>query len=340
MDRMFFCNIGWMSRYEGLSGKPDKIVGGGKYVSDNDSGGEVCNFLIADDGMVYGYVETFKNNHDRKIRLEAIGGQGDRVDGVDVVWTATDPQEKGRRVVGWYRNATVFRERQEFSKSPSKQHAKDELTSFHIRARSQDVVRLDIDERELAMGKGPGWMGQTPWWTPPSNPRAEVQRFLSNVRALIDGRSSRKEARSTKLVDGSQNSPAAPADPYVRYVQAYEIEITPRHNELQARFETHLKKLGVGEMWPDVASVDLRYRDPNKGLVLAEVKPCDKGSVRYAIRTAIGQLFDYRQRTPEKASMLVVLDVKPNNTDKMLAISNGFAVAYPSQRGFQIVWPE
>jgi hypothetical protein len=43
MDALFFCNIGWMNRYEGLKGKPDKIVGGGKYVDENNDGGEVCN---------------------------------------------------------------------------------------------------------------------------------------------------------------------------------------------------------------------------------------------------------------------------------------------------------
>ncbi|MGH9919374.1 MAG: HNH endonuclease, partial [Nitrososphaerales archaeon] len=32
----------------------------------------------------------------------------DRLDGVTVVWTATDPDQGGTKVVGWYRNATVF----------------------------------------------------------------------------------------------------------------------------------------------------------------------------------------------------------------------------------------
>ena len=340
MGNLFFRNIGWMSRYEGLEGKPDKIVGGGKYVDENESGGEVCNFLATDDGMIYGHVETYKKNDDRRIRLEAFGGKGDQADGIDVVWTATDPQEKGRRVVGWYRNATVFRERQEFPRPPSKQHARDDLETFRVRAKSGDVVRLDIDDRELAMGKGPGWMGHTPWWTPPSTPPADIRRFLRDVRALIDSGTPTKKNKHNRSTGSSQNSPSAPADPYIRYVEAYEIAITPRHNELQSRFATHLKEREIGEVSPNVASVDLRFRDPKKGLVLVEVKPCDKASVRYAIRSAIGQLLDYRQRTPEKANMMIVLGMKPNNTDKILAISNGFAVAYPLQRGFQIIWPE
>jgi len=42
----------------------------------------------------------------------------------DVVWAATDPEEGGHKVVGWYRYATLFRERQEFAEPPSRQHAR------------------------------------------------------------------------------------------------------------------------------------------------------------------------------------------------------------------------
>jgi hypothetical protein len=51
-------------------------------------------------------------------------------------------------------------------------------------------------------------------------------------------------------------------------------------------------------------------------------------------------LLDYHQRTPEKASMLIVLEVKPNSIDQKLAISNGFGIAYPSKREFLVIWPE
>ena len=71
MESMLFCNIGWMSRYEGLVGKPDKIVGGGSYVTENETGNEVCNFVACRDGYVYGHVEISKGKMDRKIRIEA-----------------------------------------------------------------------------------------------------------------------------------------------------------------------------------------------------------------------------------------------------------------------------
>ncbi len=339
MGELFFCNIGWMNRYEGLKGKPDKIVGGGKYVTENNVGGEVCNFLIADDGYVYGHVETSKKDIDRAIRLESFGGKGDRASGIDVVWTATDPDNGGRRVVGWYRDATVFRERQEFPRPASKQHARDHLTNYRIRTLAEDFRRLDLDHRQLAMGRGPGWMGHTPWWTPPRTPAAEIRKFVEEVRELIDGLPVSKKG-SHKKGQVSSKSPSAAADPYVRYIQAYEIEVAPRHSELQARFERYLQGCGASELQPNVASVDLRFRNSQKGLILAEIKSCNIKETRYAIRMAMGQLLDYRQRTAEKAGMLIVLEVKPKHIDQTLATSNGFGIAYPTKREFQVVWPK
>jgi len=118
--------------------------------------------MIAKDGYVYGHVETIKKDKDRAIRLEAFGGEGNESSGVDVVWTATDPDNGGRRVVGWYRNATVFRERQAFSRQPSRQHAKDSVTTYRIKALAENVTRLSLDDRALVMGKGSAIMGSFP----------------------------------------------------------------------------------------------------------------------------------------------------------------------------------
>ena len=339
MGILFFCNIGWMNRYEGLRGKPDKIVGGGKYIDENKTGHEVCNFLVARDGYVYGHVETIKKDKDRAIRLEAFGGRGNEVSGIDVVWTATDPDEGGRRVVGWYKNATVFRERRAFPRPPSKQHARDHVTTYRIKALAKDVTRLSLDERKLGMGKGPGWMGHTPWWTPPNNPSENIRKFLEKVQNLINGQKVIKNTRSSKRGQVSSKSPSAATDPYVRYVQAYEVEVTPQHNELQERFERYLRSCKIIDLKPNVGNVDLRFRNSERGLVLVEVKPCHPKNARYAIRSAMGQLLDYRHRTTEKTSMLIVLEVKPKSNDLDLAISNGFGVAYPTQQEFKLVWP-
>jgi hypothetical protein len=342
MGKLLFCNIGWMNRYEGLRHQPDKIVGGGKHVAESQHGHEVCNFLNADDGFVYGHVETIKGEDDRQIDLGRLGCQDtdDSVSGIDVVWTATNPTDGGRRVVGWYRNATVFRERQYFERAPSKQHKRDKLDNHRIRASAENVHRLEIEDRTLTMRHGSkGWMGHTPWWYEPEKPdNNEVQQFIKQVRNLMDGVAPvGRKTPNGRRGDGKSPSPAN--DTYVRYIRGYEIEIHPRHNDLQKRFVEHLNCGSFSDIQENLSSVDLRFRNSQERLVLAEVKPCDKSNARFAIRTAIGQLLDYRQRCSEEAKLLIVLELKPGKEDRELAGSNGFGLAFPTRSGFEMVWP-
>jgi hypothetical protein len=196
MTPLLVCNIGWMSRYEGLDGKPDKIVGGGQYVKEHGKGHEVCNFLRCKDGYVYGHVETIKKDIDRQIRIENIfanAGKGDpeSVSGVDVVWIATNPDEGGRRVVGWYRDATVYRRRQEFEKALlTRQHKRDEIDSYRIRVKGGNATLLRLEDRSdpaLRLGTGTGWIGEANWWFPERQADPAIKKFVRVLRAFIDG---------------------------------------------------------------------------------------------------------------------------------------------------------
>ena len=48
-------NITWMNHYQGHS-PSDRVYKGGKYVEENETGGEVYNFQSVD-GWYYGYVQ-------------------------------------------------------------------------------------------------------------------------------------------------------------------------------------------------------------------------------------------------------------------------------------------
>jgi hypothetical protein len=136
-----------------------------------------------------------------------------------------------------------------------------------------------------------------------------------------------------------RNSSSAASDSYSRYVETYEVEISPAHNTLQKRFERFLSRDGATELKPNVDGVDLRYQDETKGTILVEIKPCERASARYAIRTAIGQLLDYEQRVKKHASLLIVVGTKPLEEDRLLATSNGFGIAYPAKGLFEVLWP-
>ncbi|MDN5005547.1 protein NO VEIN domain-containing protein [Bradyrhizobium sp. GCM10027634] len=183
------CHIGWMAAYEGIVGQPDRIVGGGAWVRKNKDGGETCNFLACDDGYVYGHVETIKGKIDRPISIELVGAKPNApfVDHIDVVWTATDPNKKGRWVVGWYRDARVYRERVPFTKPPSTQHRLEKFKdNYRIRARAENMVIIPHKKRDIGLGRGKGWIGQANWWFPEKQSNAAIRRFVEKVRARIE----------------------------------------------------------------------------------------------------------------------------------------------------------
>jgi len=138
---------------------------------------------------------------------------------------------------------------------------------------------------------------------------------------------------------GTKNSPDTASDPYTRYIKENEVQVSPRHNQLQGQFQAFLATTDAQAVQPNLESVDLRYQDAKRGTVLVELKTCDMSNARFAIRTAMGQLLDYRQRSKEEAALLIVIETKPNEEDRDLARSNGFGLAYPSQGTFKLIWP-
>ena len=55
MEKMLFCRVGWMEKYQGLN-NGDKIIGGGSYIDIKGYGHEIMNFLPYK-GRMYGFVE-------------------------------------------------------------------------------------------------------------------------------------------------------------------------------------------------------------------------------------------------------------------------------------------
>ncbi len=104
-NRILVCRIAWMDFYKGQESRLPHSTAG--YVRQYNFGHEAYNFLDCD-GRVYGYVE-----HRGRMSQERLGAPrgADRHEGVTVVWSALRPGG-GVFVIGWYVNATVFRNRQ------------------------------------------------------------------------------------------------------------------------------------------------------------------------------------------------------------------------------------
>ena len=75
MKPIVFCNIAYMKYYRGVIKDIDEPVNGGKYVTENNDGGECYNFepvSFTDGEMMFGYVMPPSNTE--KLHIENIIG--------------------------------------------------------------------------------------------------------------------------------------------------------------------------------------------------------------------------------------------------------------------------
>ena len=150
-----------MKYYQGID-KDDKPHNGGKWVNQNNTAYECYNFK-PHNHTCYGY---FAHRGNLSIeRIETVDEHTDVIHDVTVIWTAVD--ERGRKIVGWYEHANVFRKWQSFYD--------DMLGDYHsswdydCRANEKDVFLIPENLRNFevptatkaGMGKG---MGQSNIW--------------------------------------------------------------------------------------------------------------------------------------------------------------------------------
>lgn len=186
-----------MDRYQGIAG--DSIQRGGSY--NNDSvGHEVCNFNKVGK-KVYGYVQPTG-----RLNIEKLGAakSDESVNGVTVVWTA-GPESGGTAVVGWYNNATVYREHQRIPK-PTKCQLENGVNTYLISASASDARLLDVRERSFMIPRAvKGGIGQSNIWYADKPESAEL---VDRVLLFID-----KDAQVDQLPDidakasGSEGNP-------------------------------------------------------------------------------------------------------------------------------------
>jgi len=204
---MIFLRVGWMDRYQGL-GSGDTITGGGSHVAEYGYGHEIFNFRPWD-GRVYGYVQppgaAHNTESDRTVNITRLGASKEdpAVAGVLAIWVATRPGG-GMVVVGWYRNATVYRNWQPPPIGSDRNYAGSDFGYF-VTAAAKDATLLPVDERLLSIPKGKGGMGQSNIWYADDGSQGE---FLKAVETLV---STRRLPAST-----NGNGPVRQTNPYLR----------------------------------------------------------------------------------------------------------------------------
>lgn len=138
---MLMCNCAWMKYYEGIT-ETDYPINGGEFIAKNGYGHEVINFQ-KNGNFVYGYVQARNGTID----IDKIGEKGlDYVDDILVVWRAKS--KVGSVVIGWYKNARVYRHEQEGN---NRRHFDYDGETYHpgylIRARAEDAFLIPVQQR-------------------------------------------------------------------------------------------------------------------------------------------------------------------------------------------------
>lgn len=161
--KVLFCNVGWMNYYDGLT-EDDLIKGGGSWVEESGTGGEIYNFEEFNQ-KYYGFVMTRGSIH-----IEKLGASEDDeyIDGILVIWVSKHP-EGGLRVIGWYKNARVYRQWQE--PIPSSTRSIDD-SWYNIEANVKDSVLIPVEYRtytipratknKVGIGQAQIWFADTP----------------------------------------------------------------------------------------------------------------------------------------------------------------------------------
>ena len=174
MKKILFFNTAWMDHYQGIIN--DKMLGGGKHIEKYGWGGEMFNFKPSRKRM-FGYGQV-----GGRINLNRLGAKSsdESIDNVTIVWTAKEPISGGNYIVGWYKNATVYRNEQIAKKYSNRKWDKYEMGYF-VTAKEESSNLLSRDERTVQIPRGKEGMGQRNIWYGDNNPE-----FVKNVFKYIE----------------------------------------------------------------------------------------------------------------------------------------------------------
>ena len=222
--KILFANIGWMTHYQGNT-KHDQIKGGGSW--SNEDKHEVYNFLPIK-GKCYGYVQP---SNCGTINLQKIDKNcvDDKLDHALVVWTAPRPNNGGTNIVGWYKDATVYRSFQE-----TKLVAREKY-SYNIVAKEENCTLVPIDKRIFQVPRRKkGFMGQSNIWYADSE-MEQVKEFRNEVIDYIKHYSKGNPAVSARALKVDAEARKKVEKAAVEYVtkeyQSLGYKITSREKE-------------------------------------------------------------------------------------------------------------
>lgn len=185
-NRILYLKVDWMEFYDGRKG--DKARGNYKHVKEFGDAHEDHNFELQPDGYFYAYAPIKGGRGAPQIsRLGAPAGSS-FINDVNVVFISYDKARKGVFVVGWYKNARVYRKLQELGGK----------REYLARCKKRGVLRLELDDRSLRITSPPRRSGV--WYGRP-DVDAKVRRLLNGEYAASGPRRTSHDAEECLKVE-------------------------------------------------------------------------------------------------------------------------------------------
>jgi hypothetical protein len=150
--RVVVLRCGWMLHYAGVRAGDPAPIGGGSY-NDQHPGHERFNFKDVG-GRLYGYFQSSAKAGGLNLWCIDPNAKVDTLDKVLVIFVAKHPRG-GQRVVGWYRDATVYATFQ-----PPLGAARSDC-GYQVECSVRDAVLLPEDQRAWTVPTGKGGMLRT-----------------------------------------------------------------------------------------------------------------------------------------------------------------------------------
>ena len=207
INRILFCNVAYMKHYD-FSNHKEVPVNGGQNIIDTGDAFEKYNFHRCEDGTVKGFVETKyvggahdENRIPKQLHIENIDlhyKNLDEIDNVTVVFCAKNPAKNvdATVIVGWYRNAKVYRYRKEYLGRPYNIEADFEnVYLIPDGERNKVIPRAKENNENIGFGQANVWYAN----------KKEHKSLVNEVLNYINDYSSKKLKKDSKRVNAKED---------------------------------------------------------------------------------------------------------------------------------------
>lgn len=206
--RILFCNIASMKYYKGNSCGIDDPSGGGSFVDENNECAEMFNFAPSSINLENGEkaetcsgfvaTKTSRSGKEQELHIEKIedckaGKAEECIFGVLVIFCAPHPSYHYSHIVGWYRDAVVFRHYRRIPRQDKDGKWYD--WPYNIFAQKENCVLLPVKERSKKnlwyvprrqTGASYGFGQANVWFAEGREENKLLDRFLTRIVNQIE----------------------------------------------------------------------------------------------------------------------------------------------------------